>query len=462
MDSTDFVHRKEKVVAAFKGYVRNHSLVPSDEPRTDPDQEHDYLCRAVRKEGTVYDIQHKRNDEDRILSLVECLYPGMIDRKAVTRLLADALKTWVRCEHSTDDQQCLVQAAEQFLEQVEGRIQDYEIFIPLDGLEITEVEDVKIARCSLFSNRPGSDLRRRVLPKLQPGAYRIQMAGAIEGAPAFFKVRLCGQFERVTAEGREEAELSLNLLRLFIASYFYHEYRQVVPTRMGIRGILPEPACSTVFAAPALANPETSEIGFSQTGISHEPFRLDAARVDLMQSLGLDRINDHLLSLEGDEDRLAGSLMRSVTWFGKATNANSIAESFLMYALALEGLLGNGGRAVKENYALHVAALVTRDDPRGLYPAQGRVSPSFADMYNAARTTSDRFNAVRCRVIDLFSIRNSIAHGAKLERDIDGLDLLDFETLVRNSILSFVLGGWIDLGSFRDWVKNRVTYHFSP
>ena len=68
----------------------------------------------------------------------------------------------------------------------------------------------------------------------------------------------------------------------------------------------------------------------------------------------------------------------------------------------------------------------------------------------------------RERVLVLFNQRNRIAHGALLENEIDTLDLVDFETLVRNSILSFVMKEWGEFREFKLWVKESVGYNFQP
>jgi hypothetical protein len=69
---------------------------------------------------------------------------------------------------------------------------------------------------------------------------------------------------------------------------------------------------------------------------------------------------------------------------------------------------------------------------------------------------------VREHVIQLFGYRNKIAHGQILDQDIDPLNLLDFETLVRNSILSFLIADWKKFRDFKQWLDESIHLHFSP
>jgi hypothetical protein len=171
----------------------------------------------------------------------------------------------------------------------------------------------------------------------------------------------------------------------------------------------------------------------------------------------LSRINYLLCSLEpGKRTDTAGRLLRAINWFGKASTTSSVAESFLLYAVAAESLLSEG-HTPKETYAKRIAALITRHDIEVIYPWGGYLSSGFRKKLDDASSKNDRVTIINDRVIELFTYRNDVAHGMVLEDEIDPINLLDLETLARNSILSFVDGGWDTLGQFKTWMNQNAS-----
>ena len=75
---------------------------------------------------------------------------------------------------------------------------------------------------------------------------------------------------------------------------------------------------------------------------------------------------------------------------------------------------------------------------------------------------SKRFNAIRERATELFAYRNDIAHGQVLDEEINPINPLDFETLVRNCILSFLVDHWESFADFEEWVDASTTLDFAP
>jgi len=358
------------------------------------------------------------------------------------------------------------QAATDFLDKVEREILDHVIYIPVEGIEANISQNLQLAQCQLCHNFSDSELMMLVRQSKEKfPEEQDEFLSSFEQAPAFLKVGVSGHFNQAIKKGREEAELALNVLRLFLGSFYFDVYRQSSdPKCMGLIGTLHKGDHSHVFCIQADV-PIEKQVPGSSVKFRHyarRSFTLNNGTVEGLKKLGLTHINQHLHSLAaGNGGEVARRLLRAIEWFGKATTTSSIVESFLMLAISVEALLSDG-RTSKETYAKRMAGLVTRHGREGFYPYGGSVSSEFGEELKNASRTSERFNVVRNRVEKLFEYRNNIAHGGKLEGEIDALHSLDLETLVRNSILSFVDGGWNTLEEFKNWVNPSVIYSFCP
>ncbi len=428
------------------------------------DSEYSAVWVFYSQSGEAFDLLYHKRDYHRVLDYVDRLYDGQTDRTFVSRYLGEAVTNWIEQGYDVDDQLRLEQTAQDFLEKVEGRISDYQVYIPVEGIEINIRQGLSLARCQLYQNSSDSELMQLVFRQRKRWPEDPEQLVAYEQAPAFFKVAVSGHYRQAIERAREEVELAFNVLRLFLGSFYMDKYvRPSTPKMMGLLGTRYRDEHSQVLFAQEHIPIDEQFPGSSVSFRHYETFNVRCKTIRWMESLGLAQINQYLCSLkknDRDED-VALSLLRAIAWFGKATTASSIAESFLMYAISAEGLLGGGDRTPKEVYALRVAALVVRCGEEGIYPMGGYISKEF-DRKLGKANQSDRFNIIRERTEVLFNERNLIAHGGRLEDEIDPMNLLDFETLIRNSILSFVGGGWKRLGEFKDWMDRSITYHFSP
>lgn len=449
---TSAAHLRQQVVAAFKGFLLNHRLEPTRK-RTPADKTCDVWHGLVRIGDEDFDFYVRRLDHERLLELIERLYPGQTHRETVSGLLIGVVRAWFEAGGNKGDQPGLEQAAEQLLTRVEEQIRSLVVFVPVEGLDATFSQDVQLARCHLCRNSPRSELMQAVSQSRQRVHANEESPIPAEQAPAYFKVGAESQFKRALEWAREEAELAMDVLRLFLSSFYFDVHQQSVPRQIGILGTRHEGKYGSMYVLREGIPVEDQSPGFQESYRHVAPYRITSETIAYMRDHGLDKINVHLRSLEGSrEQETARSLLRAITWFGKAATAGSIAESFLMYAISIEALLSGGDRTPKETYGERIAALVTRADDEVIFPIGGSVSRRLGRSLNAAADRDAGFTLVYNRAVELFGTRNDIAHGAKLEGEIDALDLLDFETLVRNSILSFVDGGWNRLGDFKQWM----------
>jgi hypothetical protein len=455
---------KQKAVGAFKGFILNYRLDPTRQKTRLSDQDYDQWYGFVQIGEELFDLFPRKRDLNILLSLVDRLYPDQTHRGMVSIFLQEATLEWIKQGHSKDDQNSLEQSAEAFLREVEREIKDLVVYVPVEGIEMATNEPVQLARCQLCPNNPDSELQQVARRDSQRASRESSdFLSAVEQVPAYFRVTVQCHYRKAFERAGEEAELALNVLRFFLSQFDTH--LSTVPTEMGILGTLHVGTYNHMYITrDGVALDE--QFPGSSTSFRHtEPFKIDKGTVTYIQNRGLTSINLHLQSLkEGDGNEVARSLLRAISWFGKATNARSAGESFLLYAVAVEGLLLGGERPRKETYALRIAALITRQGDEGIFPFGGLISTAFDDNLEAASDRSARFRVVYERAVELFRIRNQIAHGEKLDSEIAHTDLHDFKTLVRNAILSFVIGGWDGLAEFKQWMSRSLdtVYQFHP
>lgn|GEM_PF-3011404 len=388
--------------------------------------------------------------------MVDRLYPSQTHRKTVSDLLTDATKAWLEAGANKNDQPTLEAAARQFLTQVEERIRSLVVLVPIEGLEANFSEDVEIARCRLSSNSPRSQLMLAISQARERVHRNEESPVPAEQASAYFSVAVQSHFGRALKRAGAEVELALNVIRLYRASFYFDIHNRSVPRQMGIVGTRHEGRYGSMYVLRGGHPVEDQSPGFQESFRHVDSYEINNAVIKSMRAHGLDRINKLLTTAaSGGGGETSRSLLRAIDWFGKATTAMSMAESFLMYVISIEALLSRGDRTPKESYAERIAALVTRQDDVVVFPVDGYLSRPFSQTLKSAANQSARRARVYDRAVKLFGIRNDIAHGAKVEAEIDTVDLLDCETLIRNAILSFVDGGWDTLADFKKWMAKR-------
>ena len=91
------------------------------------------------------------------------------------------------------------------------------------------------------------------------------------------------------------------------------------------------------------------------------------------------------------------------------------------------------------------------------------ISKQFSKRLLDGANYDERVKIVKNHAKALLKYRNNIIHG-HIHFDLcDPLMQLDFEALVRNSILSFVYSEWKTINEFKTWIKSKepTGYFFS-
>ncbi len=314
--------------------------------------------------------------------------------------------------------------------------------IPSSGLEL--------GRCKIRRFR-GSELEKRL--KEEESYSKFSM----ERASAYAELEARGHSARADQNAKHEARLALDVLRLFVGSYYFDIHRRPrVPLKMGLLGTVYTGQQSHVLRSRGKGPIGSKFLGFSGEILHSEDFELLSGAIEMMDHFDVAHLNKLLGRAESAKDAIGKRLTRAASWFGKGTTADSKSDSFLMHAIAIEALLSAEGRMKTETLAERMAVLASRKDEDGICPlCSSYVSREFHERLEG-KSQEDIFCEAEKRVIELYPLRHSIAHGAALEQDIEVQDLLDFETLVRVSILSFVKGGWESLDEFKDWLKSEL------
>jgi hypothetical protein len=382
-------------------------------------------------------------------------------------LLIDLASAWIEKKNDIRDQEKVAEALSRYLRELEEGIKCYTIYVPINGLEVNSTTGVKIGRSILLSNTEDSEMRRlaqRTKEKLGGNAENLaDLATTFEEATSFVKAEICAHHRRAIERAKEITEETLDVLRLYLGSFYLDIYRKPrTPSQMGVAGTLPHRKGSRVLTVRTGGYVEKQVPGASFEFEHYEPYSLTAEVIREMKGLGLSTLNSYLPCIdEASRGSAELRLYRAMSWFSKGTTASKVADSYLMYAIAAESLLSEG-RTPQETYATWIASLVTRDGDRFVYPLGGAISVSLADRLKSAGSLSKRFSVIRERAIELFAYRNDIAHGQILDEESNPINLLDFETLVRNCILSFLVDNWESFADFKGWVQASTTLGFAP
>jgi hypothetical protein len=360
----------------------------------------------------------------------------------------------IESESDYKNQELLEQAAMELLQQIEQNIHSYIVLIPIDGLKYNGSTEIQLARCLLCNNHQNTDYRKAVSTGKEK-FFRNNPAilSTLEQTSAFFKVQLDGHFHRAIQKGEEEAELSLNVLRLFISSSYLDIFKNpTAPRLMELMGSLPPMRLDSGTFSFHSDKPVEEQIpGYLEQYKYREPFKISQEKcIALEKSTTVQKINHILSNPEKTGKDLFGRIFRAINWFGKASKTRNIAESYLMYAISIESLLSQGNTP-KEDYAEQISSLLTRGSDKGISPRGGYISKELHKKLNNC-SPSDCRKTIYEKVTELFTYRNDIAHGRVLESDIEISHLLDLETITRNTILEFIDGDWDSLAQFRKWM----------
>ena len=406
--------QRSKVIAAFKGFVRTYKLVPNNKDlRLFNHAEYRRTLKVFEADKEAFELFYKRLPYFILLvDLVAKSFPDQTDNKFVSECLTEAITEWIEEGYDVNDQTRLEQAAISFLTRVEQNIRTLIVIIPIVGLIYVRQKELQLARCRLCCNSFDSDLKKAIR---QHKEVIFNTQSSLEEVSAFFRVKLEGHPNRTIQNGKDDVELSLNVLRLFVGSYYFDIFRQgSSPKLMGIIGTLPSASLeSNVFFIQPDIPIEVQNPGFLEQYGYHKPFKLNEKTWEALENSPILKSIKFFVPYKRVSWVFLG--VSDAGWFGKASKASNIGESYLMYAIAIESLLSEG-RTFKETYAKQMAALTTRNSNKGNCPQGGHTSPEFGEKLEKT-INSDRFIVVKDRVEKyLLTYRNDIAHGMVARR----------------------------------------------
>jgi len=221
---------RDKVVAAFKGFIRTYKLLPVKERDLIEESEWIGTLQLFRPETEWSRLFYKKRSYRRLIDLVDRLFHGQTDSKFVSECLGQVATEWIEQGYSTDDQARLEQSAADFLEKVEQGIKDRVLYVPVEGLKFDSKQDLQLARCQLCHNHPDSELMKAVRQDRKRFSRESEEFdehySSVEQAPAFFRVNVFAHSGRATQRCIEEVNLALNVLRLYLGSFYLDIYRQ--------------------------------------------------------------------------------------------------------------------------------------------------------------------------------------------------------------------------------------------
>jgi hypothetical protein len=438
----------------LKGFLRTLDLKPlkSDQGWTSGD--YFGTMRFFESDGDDRQLYYRKQELHRFIDKLSILYPDQIDKRFASHLLVDLACEWIENGYQVEDQDIVTELLSGYLHEIEENIKTYSVYIPISGLKLGSNSSIRVGQLTLRDNIKDSEMGCVI----QRARYVNE---SVKKAPAFAKLSVLAHRRHAMEKAKEIAEETLDVLRLYLGSHYYDIYAN--SRSMGITGTLPGQGVTEVYYTDSEKPLDNQIPGCLSTRDAQLPYELADGAVKSLNALGLSRLNSLFEDVE--ETNLSKStelrLYRAVSWFSRGTTASKIAESYLMYAIAAEALLSEG-RTPKADYAKWIAGLVTRGEEQLVYPVGGGLSKAFLNRIKNDDNVSERFNTVRKHVIGLFGYRDNIAHGQILDQDIDPLNLLDFETLVRNSILSFLIADWEAFDDFKQWFEESAHLHFSP
>lgn len=405
------------------------------------------------KNGDWYATIIKEKDILDLVAHFEKLHPNRIDDEFIAGALTKSLEQWILQDRDAHNNSDVVALVKQLVSKIESEIFLMTVYVPIVGLRLNISEPISLVGGYLCSNLGESEMKKLIHFQRERSHREYNYESEDKSVKAFFKISYMAHYRRVIREAKERASLALDVLRLYIGSYNDGK-------KMGVLGTILPISFSELFLVKGTDLSEDARMG------SHE-YRLDEQKMDYqinhkelnsINSLGLQKIDSHLIAVllnESQKSFLSYRVFRAIHWYAKGITATSPADSFFSYAISMEALLSEN-RTLQNNYALWVAALVTRGESNTAFPSNDLIfTPKATSAFIGNTLRIRHFANVQAIAKIFMSERNQIAHGNALATRIQMNKLIIFESLVKNSILSFVMDGWDSVKSFKGSLKKQ-------
>jgi len=457
--------KKDKIKKALRAFLATYRFVTiKPGPQSLYDSEYSKTFELIKSDNDeeYLQLQLRHQEQNRLIQILQDIFPNQLQISKVSTELRNLCKDWIENDQKIEDDDAIDEVTKNLLSNIRDSIHDYIVLVPIEGLIIESSESVKISNCLFRSNHENSDLRKAII-NLEEEYKSFSNLDVYKKSQTYAECKTTTQSNRAVDNAVEMVNQSLDILRLFCGSYYFDIYSDPsTKKRMGIaRTFAPEDRSHAVIL-DAYKKITEQIPGPSYRTILDYKYELTPNFIDFMNNLGLQKINSHLENPDSErKDHISRRLLRSMNWFAKATTANSLADSFIFYAISIEALLSEG-RTSQHTYSNWIAALVSQDENKFIYPIDGGRSKIFSKELYKADSISKKFEVVRNRCVKLFDYRNDIAHGAILDINIDPVSLLDIETISRNSILAFINGPWKSISDFKNWFHRSTWTEFDP
>lgn len=456
---------KSKTTKALKAFLATYHFEPIETgPQTLYDSEYikTFYLRELDDSKDKFQLQLHLREHNHLIRILEDLFPNQLSRTKVSTELQNICIDWIENDQKIDNDKAIENTRLKLISNIKDSIYEYYVLVPIEGLIIKGLESVKLSKCLFKSNNSNSDLRVSI-QNLEDKYKSFTNLDVYKDSPSFSECKTIAQSSKAIDNAISMVNQSLDIIRLYRGSYYFDLYADPsTQTRMGIaRTFGPEDRSHAVILD---ASKEITEQipGPSFRTIIDYKYELTPELLDFMSNHGLEKINTLLENPDSEKkDHISRRILRSITWFAQGTTANNLADSFIFYAISIEALLSEG-RTSQHTYSRWVAALISQDDEKYIYPMDGGRSKEFSNNLKKTKSLTEKYKVVKDRCLRLFDYRNDIAHGEILDKNIDPVALLDIETISRNSILAFLNGPWASINDFKNWHDRSTWTEFDP
>lgn len=401
----------------------------------------------------LYQVQVwiRRTDWEEFWSALIQEWAVHLDEKTVYRILVKGVEEIILAEDERNNDKIRAVLCKIYDDIAEQIVEQY-VLAPIKGLKLNFTFQYGSQKRDILPNLPGNISLQNLFAGLdQKNITFSNWLKDAKGADAFLRIKITAHQYKSYNSALEEANAFLDVIRLYQASH-YRDAKEGYPAKsMGILGLQP------IFGDKVLLSykiEDGEDIIFGGTSQKRyiDSYKIEKNFLEAIKTIGFDAIMDALIRVqEGSGNNKDARLSRSISWFAKGTKSLKSDDSYINYAVSLEALLSSG-REEQGTLAAQVAALLSRSDERPIYPGWiSFIGRDFSSELKHNNSKLQRYEKIKNRMDALISKRNDLVHGHRLLTEAERVDLLTFETLVRNAILSFVDGGWERIEEFNTW-----------
>jgi hypothetical protein len=377
------------------------------------------------------------------IKAVKALYPAVSD-KSIGRIVADSMVKLLEDQVVSEDADPQAQArletilpvldrkairvqVEAFLSSLSSKVALHTIFLPLQGIRLSPRE-LKIGYATLWDTE-SSTLSAEVSALKTTDERKRLFLDPFTGTACHVSIDVEGDFEFARVQALRAAQSVVDILNLCLAS---SRHRRAGYKKICLLGHPSEAPQSFLGRATPSSDP-ASRPAYSFHGID-EPSRLYEIRhedVDRWTKNGLPTVVDAVQSDDPPPGSIPARIKRSVTWYSKAMNADTLEEQFVGFSIALEALLvGSEGMDPKQSWGS-----ITQ-----------RLAEAVAFLIGGDCTDRIRFAS---HTKDLYGMRSGIVHRGET---VSASNLVSLDDIVSTTTWAFVRHQFPRWEAFVEWL----------